>query len=114
MKLGRSDDFGQLFHIRWFDIHDVEALVLYVEIPEIDAEIVTAYEGLSITVDRDAVDVVRMGVCVGASRYSGHDSIVMGQARKLQILGILEVGEAWTGTRGSASRTQSIAGCEVV
>ena len=92
MEFGCSDDLGQLFHVRRLDVHNIEALVLYVEIPKVDAKIVTAYERLSVTVDRDAVDVVRMGICVGPPGYSGHDSIMMGQARKLQILSVLEMG----------------------
>lgn len=33
VELGRSDDFCEFLHIRGLDIHDVEALVLDVEVP---------------------------------------------------------------------------------
>ena len=29
------NDLRELFHVRWFDIHDIEALILNVQVPEI-------------------------------------------------------------------------------
>lgn len=37
MEFGSSNDFSELFHVGWLDIDNVEALVLDVEIPKIDA-----------------------------------------------------------------------------
>jgi hypothetical protein len=51
VKLGSSDDLSELFHVRWFDIDNIEALVLNVEIPEVDSEIVGTDKGLAITID---------------------------------------------------------------
>ena len=36
MKLGSGDHFGQFFHVCRLDIHNVEALVLDVEVPQVD------------------------------------------------------------------------------
>jgi len=62
MKFRRGDHLGQLFHVCRLDIDYVEALVLDVKVPEIDAKIVAADEGLPVTVDRYAVDVVCVGI----------------------------------------------------
>ncbi len=62
MKLCSRDYFCQLFHVGWFDVHDVETLVLDVEIPKVDSKIVAADESLSITIHRYAIDVVGMGI----------------------------------------------------
>ena len=51
MELCRCNDFCKFFHIRRFDINNIEALVLYVEVPEIDAKIIAADEGLAIAID---------------------------------------------------------------
>lgn len=45
------DDFGQLFHVCRLDVHDVEALILDVEVPEVDSEIIAADKCLTIAVD---------------------------------------------------------------
>ena len=37
MKLGRGDDFGQLLHVRRLDVDNIKALVLDVQVPQIDA-----------------------------------------------------------------------------
>lgn len=79
MKLGCRNDFSQLFHVRWFDVNDVEALILNVEIPKIDAQVVTTYERLPIAIDRYAIYVVGMSVCVISARNSGDDGVVVGQ-----------------------------------
>ena len=77
VEFGSCNDLGQFLHIRWFDVNDIEALVLNVEVPEVDSQIVTADEGLSITVDGDAVDVVSMGVCVCSAWDCSDNSIVV-------------------------------------
>ena len=33
MEFGRRNHFCQFFHIRWLDVHDIEALILNVEVP---------------------------------------------------------------------------------
>ena len=44
MELSSSDDLGQFLHICRLDVYNIETLVLYVEVPEIDAQIVAADE----------------------------------------------------------------------
>ena len=51
MELRRCYDFRQLFHIRRLDIHDVEALILYVQVPQVYPQVVRADECLAITID---------------------------------------------------------------
>ena len=82
VKLCSGDDLGQLLHVCGLDVHDVEALILYVEVPEVDSEIVAADERFPITVDRDAIDVVCMGIGVVSARDRSNHSIVMSEARE--------------------------------
>lgn len=91
VKLGCGNDFSQLLHVRGLNVNNVEALILYVEIPEIDSEIVTADEGLAIAVYGYAVDVIGMRIGVGFAGNGCYDGIVMGQTGELEIGGILEM-----------------------
>lgn len=90
MKFSRGDDFGEFFHVGGFDVNNVETLVLNVEIPQVDAEIITADEGLAVTVDGDAVDVISVCVCICSSRHSSYDSIMVGHSGEFEFRGILE------------------------
>jgi hypothetical protein len=80
VKLSCSNDLSELFHVRWFDVDNVEALVLDVEVPEVNSKIVGADEGLAIAVDGYAINVIGVGVCVGFAWDGSDDSVVMGQA----------------------------------
>ena len=102
VELCGGDDLGQLLHVRRLDVDNVEALVLDVEVPEVDTQVVTADECLPVTVHRDAVDVV--GVCVGIRppRDGGHHGIVVSQPGELQVTGIAKLC-AWDGARGTTS-----------
>lgn len=84
MELGSGDDFSEFLHIRRLDVDDVEALVLDIKVPKIDAEVVAADERLSIAIDGDAVDVVGVSVGVRSSRNSGDNSVVVCKAGQLQ------------------------------
>lgn len=84
MKFGRSDDLGELLHVRRLDVDNVEALILDVQVPEIYAQIVATDECLPVAVDGYAIDVIRVSVGVGSSRDRGHNSIVMGETGELQ------------------------------
>ena len=84
MEFGCRDDFGKLFHVRRFDVDYIKALILDVKIPKVDAQVIAADERFSIAVDRYAVDVVGMSVCVISARDGGDDSIVMGQPREFK------------------------------
>jgi len=91
MKLGGRDDLGQLLHVCGLDVDNVEALVLYVEMPQVDPKIVAADEGFTVAVHRDAVDVVRVGVGVRLSGNRRDDRVMVGQARQLQVGGFSEM-----------------------
>lgn len=90
VELGCCNDLGKFLHVGRLDIHNVEALVLDVEVPQIDPEIVTADEGLAITVHGDAIDMVRVGVRIRSPWDGGNDGVVVCQARHLESSSILE------------------------
>lgn len=105
VEFGGGDDFRELFHIRGFYIDNVEALVLNVEIPQINPKVVTADERLPIAIHGDAVYVVCVGVGIRLSGYSGHDGIMMCHSGKLQHRGILE--RRARGPRGTSSTNRT-------
>lgn len=113
VKFGGGNDLGQLFHISGFDVHDIEALILDIQVPEVDSQIIAAYESFAVAVDRDAVDVVGMGISICAPGDRSDDSIVMRQSRKLQLPRGLEV-RLGNGSRGTSSHTSNVARCQVV
>ena len=80
MKFCSSYDFGQLFHISWLNINNVEALILDIQVPEIYSQVVTADKCLSITVYRDAVDMVCVRIGIGSTRNCRYNCIVMCEA----------------------------------
>ena len=81
MEFCSGDDLSQLFHVGRFDIHYVEALVLNIEVPKVDPEIVTANEGLAIAVYGNAVDVVCVSGRICPSWNGSNDRVMMGHAR---------------------------------
>jgi hypothetical protein len=87
VKFSCRYDLGQLFHVRRLDVNDVEALVLNVEIPQVDPKIIAADKGLTIAVDRDAVDVVGMRIGVSLSGNSGDHGVVVSQPGELKVRG---------------------------
>jgi hypothetical protein len=91
VKLGGRDDLCQLLHVRRLDVDNVEALVLDVEMPQVDPKVVATDKGFPVAVDRNAVDVVRVGVGIRLSGNRGDDRVVVGQARQLQVGGDSEV-----------------------
>jgi hypothetical protein len=102
VELCGGDDLGQLLHVGGLDIDNVEALVLDVEVPQVDAKIVAADEGLAVAVDGDAVDVVCVGVGVCPARDGSDDGIMVSEARKLEVVGVLE-GARRRGAGGAAA-----------
>jgi len=40
VKLGSRDDLGQVLHVLWLDVHNVECLVRSLQIPQVDAQVV--------------------------------------------------------------------------
>ena len=53
MKFCSGDDFGEIFHVGWFDVDDVEGIVGFFEVPDVDAEVVGREEGLVVGVYGD-------------------------------------------------------------
>lgn len=86
-----SNDLGQLLHVGRLDINNVEALILNVEVPQVDAQVITADVCFAIAVHRNAIDVVSVGVGVHAARYSGNDCVVVCHAREGEVGGAAEV-----------------------
>lgn len=50
VKFGSRDDFGKLFHVGGLDINNVETLVLNIEVPKVNSQIIAADKGLPIAV----------------------------------------------------------------
>lgn len=106
VKFGRSDDFRKLLHVGWLDVDDVEALVLNVQVPQVYSEVVTANKCLTVTIDRNAVDVIGMGIRIGPARYSSNDGVVVRHSGELQLRGIFEFRSSWSAPSGRSSRSQ--------
>jgi hypothetical protein len=85
MELCCRYDFCKLLHVCRFDVDDVEALVLYVEVPKIDPKVVTTDEGLAVTVYRNAVDVVSVRIGVRLLRHCCNNGIVMCHPGEFQV-----------------------------
>ena len=111
MKFGRGDDLGKLLHVSWLDVDDVEALVLDIQIPEVDSKIVTADKGLAIAVHGDAIYMVGVGIGVCSPRDGGHNGIVMCQPRELQRRRILKCSP---GRASDASTSDGIDGRQLI
>jgi hypothetical protein len=111
VEFGRGDDLSEFFHISRLDIHDVEALILDVQIPQVHTEIVTADKGFTIAVNGDAIYMI--GVCVGvcSPRDSGNHSVVVCQAGQFESRGVLE-GDARSTRHASAS--DRVCWCELI
>lgn len=107
MELGSRNDLGKLFHIGRFDVHDVEALILNVQVPEIDPQIITTNEGLSVAVDRYAVDVIGVGIGIRLAGNGGNNGVVVGQSGELQVKSASEVHIGISHGTTSASNTSS-------
>lgn len=56
----------QVFHVGWFDVHYVEALIGVVKMPQVYSQVITGDERFLITTYGDSVDVV----CVGIAKHT--------------------------------------------
>jgi hypothetical protein len=112
MELGSCDDLRKLLHVRWLDVDNVEALILDVEIPEVDPQIIATDECLSIAVNGYAVDMVGVCVRICLSGYCRDDGIVMCEPRELQVGGTAElcirVPDGTASTSNPTSRCQFV------
>lgn len=107
MELSGRDHLCKLLHVGGLDVDDVEALVLDVEVPEVDPQVITADESLAIAVNGYAVDVICVSVCVRLPGYGGNDGVVVCQPRKLQIRGGPEMNIRVPNRATSSSNTTS-------
>lgn len=90
VEFSRGDNLSQLLHICGLDIHNVEALVLDVEVPQVHSQIVTADKGFAITVHGDAIYMVRVSICVSSPWDSSDHGIMVCQSGQLQGRCVLE------------------------
>ena len=91
MELCGGNDFGQLLHVGRLDVNNVEALILNVEVPQIDAQVVTADVGFAIAVHRNAIDVISVSVGIHTARHGCNDCVVVCHAGEAEIGGAAEV-----------------------
>lgn len=56
----------QVFHVGRFDVHDIEALIRVVKMPQVYSQVITGNEGFLVTADGDSIDVV----CVGIAKHT--------------------------------------------
>lgn len=103
VKFSSGNDFRKLFHIGRLDIDDVETLVLNVEIPEIDPQIIAAYKRLPVTVDGYAIDVIGVSICVSSARYSSNNCVVMCETWKSEICCIAKMLRGAQGSRNAST-----------
>jgi hypothetical protein len=91
MEFGSCDYFSEFLHVSGLDVNNVEALVLNVEVPKVDSQIIAADKGFPVTVHRDAVNVigVRVGVC--SAWHGGNDRVVVCESRQFQVGSVLEL-----------------------
>jgi hypothetical protein len=90
VEFGRCDYLGEFLHVRRLDVHNVEALVLNVEIPQVHSEVITADKGFAITVNGDAIYMIRVGIGVCSPWNSSNHGIMVCQTRQLQSCRVLE------------------------
>lgn len=90
MEFSCSDNLCEFLHVCGFYVNNVEALILDIQVPQVDPEIITTDKSLPITVYRDTINVIGVGVGVSASRNGGYDGVMVRHARELQSGGIFE------------------------
>lgn len=90
VEFSRSDHLSQLLHVRRLDIHNVEALVLNVEVPQVHSQIITADKGFAITVHGNAIYMVRVSIRVSSPWDGGDHGIMVCQSGQLQSRCVLE------------------------
>ena len=112
VELGSRYHLSQLLHVGRLDVDNVETLVLYVEVPQVDAQVIAADKCLPVAIYRNAVDVVGVGIGIRPAWHSRHDSIVVREPWELQIRGIAEL--RMRRRTGSPSGPRGIRRCEVV
>lgn len=80
VKLGGGDDLRQLLHVGRLDVDNVEALILNVQVPEVDPQVIAGYERLPVRVDGYAVDMIGVCVRVCPPRHRSNNRVVMSES----------------------------------
>jgi hypothetical protein len=91
VEFGGSNNFGEFLHVRRLNIDDVEALVLDVQVPEVYAQIVAAYEGFTVAIYRDTIDVVGMSIGIGTAGDGGYNCVVVRKAWESELVWVSEL-----------------------
>ena len=105
MEFSGCNDFSQLLHVSRLDVHNVEALVLNVQIPQVNSEIVAADESLPIAIDRDAVYMISMCISISTARDSCNNGVMMCHAREFEVCSATEqVVCSWSNAAASTCR----------
>jgi hypothetical protein len=73
---------------RWRCTILTKALVAGIEVPEVNAEVISRYVSLLIRIDGDGMDVVGMGVGVNLSGDGSDDVVLLYHPRKLEMASV--------------------------
>ena len=72
-------------------IHDIKALVLDIQVPQVYPQVIRTNKSLPVRVNTDAVDVVGMRICIRPSRHSSHNRIMVRQSWELEVIRTVKV-----------------------
>ncbi len=75
VKLGGSNNFRQFLHVGRLDVDYIEALISYVQMPEVDAQVISRKVCLGVRVNRDRIYVIRVRVGVDPTRGRLHHKL---------------------------------------
>ena len=84
MKFGARDDFAQVFHVGRLYVHNVETLLIALEMPHVDSQIIRTDEGFPVAVHAQRVDVIRVRVGVRAPIARREDALSPNDGWNLQ------------------------------
>lgn len=73
------------------DVNDLEALVVNIQIPEIDSKIITTDEKLSIAIDGDTVEIIRVSVDITLPGSCCRHNFVVYETRDFELCSCLEM-----------------------
>ena len=62
MELSSRDDFTEIFHVCGLDVHNVEALLRALQMPQIYSEVIRTDERFTVAVHAERIDVIRVRV----------------------------------------------------
>lgn len=74
VQISAGDDLGKFVHVVGLDVNGGEGLVLDTYVPKVDSQVVRGDEGLSVRVEGNTVDVVRVASFKNELRFHNHVS----------------------------------------